>query len=151
MSVRLPLNQHSGSGDPRQSLQVPPGFPARPWEMRGGKLGNRKEPGFAASENPQPLQMANDTKIKKWFLVLVSAAHNLKKKKKMVSRQRPNPGRSKKNSLKMRQRGCLKSSVKTAEISKVWPQRTAGSNALSGFYGCDSQSLSIQQTGSSHC
>ena len=82
VSVRLPLNQHSGSGDPRQSLQVPPGFPARPWEMRGGKLGNRKEPGFAASENPQPLQMANDTKIKKWFLVLVSAAHNLKKKKK---------------------------------------------------------------------
>ena len=82
MSVRLPLNQHSGSGDPRQSLQVPPGFPARPWEMRGGKLGNMKEPGFAASENPQPLQMANDTKIKKWFLVLVSAAHNLKKKKK---------------------------------------------------------------------
>lgn len=82
MSVRLPLNQHSGSGDPRQSLQVLPGFPARLWEMRGGKLGNRKEPGFAASENPQPLQMANDAKIKKWFLVLVSAAHNLKKKKK---------------------------------------------------------------------
>lgn len=82
MSVRLPLNQLSGSGDPRQNLQVPSGFPALPWEMRRGKLGNRKEPGFAASENPQPLQMANDAKIKKWFLVLVSAAHKLKKKKK---------------------------------------------------------------------
>ena len=100
MSVRLPLNQHSGSGDPRQSLQVLPGFPARLWEMRGGKLGNRKEPGFAASENPQPLQMANDAKIKKWFLVLVSAANNIKKKKKKVSRQKPNPGRSKKKQSK---------------------------------------------------
>lgn len=82
MSVRLPLNQLSGSGDPRQNLQLPSGFPALPWEMRGGKLGNRKEPGFAASENPQPLQMANDTKIKKWFLVLVSAAHKLERKKR---------------------------------------------------------------------
>ena len=81
VSVRLPLNQLSGSGDPRQNLQLPSGFPALPWEMRGGKLGNRKEPGFAASENPQPLQMANDTKIKKWFLVLVSAAHKLERKK----------------------------------------------------------------------
>lgn len=63
-----------------------------------GKLGNRKEPGFAASENPQPLQMANDTKIKKWFLVLVSAAHKLERKKK-VSRQRPNPGHSQKNTV----------------------------------------------------
>ena len=29
---------------------------------------NRKEPGFADFETPQPLQMANDAKIKKWFL-----------------------------------------------------------------------------------
>lgn len=151
MSVRLPLNQLSGSGDPRQNLQVPSGFPALPWEMRRGKLGNRKEPGFAASENPQPLQMANDAKIKKWFLVLVSAAHKLKKKKKSFQAKTKSRTPSKKHSLKMRQQGCLKSSVKTAESSMVQPQRTAGSNALSGFYGRDSQSLSIQQSGSSHC
>lgn len=29
---------------------------------------NRKEPGFADFETPKPLQMANDAKIKKWFL-----------------------------------------------------------------------------------
>lgn len=103
MSVGLPLNQHFSSGDPRQNLQVPPGFPARLWEMQGEKLGNSKEPGFAAFENPQPLQMANDAKIKKWFLVLVSAAHKLREKKRFPGKDQIQD--SQKNSLKMRQRG----------------------------------------------
>lgn len=105
MSVRLPLNQHFSSGYPRQNLQVPPGFPARLWEMQGEKLGNSKEPGFAAFENPQPLQMANDAKIKKWFLVLVSAAHKLRGKKKKRFPGKDQIQDSQKNSLKMRQRG----------------------------------------------